>query len=143
MFFSGQYEHKIDSQGRVSIPVRFRDAFKAGIILTQGFEQCIFAYTPGEWESMASKVSQMPFTQAKSRRMMRLTFWQAFQLDMDRQGRVPLPASLREYSNADEEVVIAGTGLFLEIWNKDKWAEQSLLLNEAAWQIAENTEVRE
>ena len=143
MIFSGQYEHKLDPQGRLSIPSRFRDAFKAGIILTKGFEKCIVVYTTSDWEGMAEKVSQMLVTQAKARRMMRLTFWRSYQFEMDRQGRVPLPTALREYADVQDEVVIAGTGRFLEIWNKDVWNQQSASLDEEAWYIAENTEVRE
>ncbi len=142
MIFSGEFEYRLDAQGRVSVPARFRDSFKGGLILTKGYEPCIVVYTPSEWESMAEKIAQMPSTQAKARKMMRLTFWRSFQAEMDRQGRVPLPAALRDYAGLKDEVVIAGTGSFLEIWSKDRWSEQSEVLDEEAWQIAENMEVR-
>ncbi len=143
MLFSGISDHKLDPQHRISIPSRFRDAFKAGIILTKGFDQCIVVYTPSEWESMAKKISEMPTTQTKARQMMHLIFWGAFQLEMDRQGRVPLQGALRDYANIQDEVVIAGTGRFIEIWNKESWYEQSAILDEDAQKIAEKMEVRE
>lgn len=142
MMFSGEYEHRVDPQGRVSIPSRFRDSFKGGIILTRGYDRCIVVFTPFEWAKMADRIAKMPMTQAKARRMIRLNFSGAFQLEMDRQGRVPLPPALRQYAQAQEEVVIAGAGRYLEIWDRGLWAQERALLDDEAWQIAENMEDR-
>ena len=81
-------------------------------------------------------------TQAKARRLIRLNFSGAFQLEMDRQGRVPLPPALRNYAQVQEEVVIAGTGKYLEIWDRELWDQERVLLDDEAWQIAENMEDR-
>jgi MraZ protein len=79
---------------------------------------------------------------AKNRRMRRVTFTSAYQLEADRQGRVLLPASLRSYAQIDDEVVIAGMGDFLEIWSKEAWLQESESLEQEAWLIAETSEER-
>ncbi len=142
MIFLGEYEHRVDPQGRISIPSRFRDSFRGGIILARGYDRCIVAYTPSEWANVANHIASMPITQNKARRMMRLTFSGAFQLQPDRQGRVPLPPPLRQYAGAQEEVMVVGAGRYLEIWDKELWARERALLDETAWQIAEKLEER-
>ncbi|MFH1560023.1 MAG: division/cell wall cluster transcriptional repressor MraZ [Chloroflexota bacterium] len=138
--FFGEQEHRVDPQGRISLPARFRDAFKGGIVLTRGYDRCIAAYTPVHWETFASQVATLALNRAKNRRMRRMSFSSAYQLEIDRQGRVLLPASLRQYAQIGEEVVIAGMGDFLEIWDKEAWLQESALLDEEASLIAETSE---
>lgn len=138
--FFGEQEHRVDPQGRISLPTRFRDAFKGGIVLTRGYDRCIYVYTPSQWETFASRVATLALSRAKNRRMRRMSFSAAYNLETDRQGRVLLPASLRRYAHIDEEVVIAGMGDFLEIWDREAWLEESASLDEDASLIAEISE---
>ena len=138
--FFGEQDHRVDPQGRISLPVRFRDAFKGGIVLTRGYDRCVVAYTPSQWEAFASQVAGLALNRAKNRRMRRMSFTAAYNLDLDRQGRVLLPISLRQYAQIGEEVVIAGMGDFLEIWDKAAWLQESALLEEEASLIAETSE---
>ena len=140
--FFGEQEHRVDPQGRISLPVRFRDAFRGGIVLARGYDRCIVAYTPSQWESVAEEVASLPMNRGKNRRMRRMTFSSAYQLETDRQGRVLLPGSLRRYAQIDEEVVIVGMGDFLEVWARDVWLQESESLEEEAWHIAETWEER-
>ena len=64
MFFTGEYDHKIDSQGRVAIPAKFRSAFESGIVLAEGIESCIDAYTTDAWESVIDEITSRPSTNA-------------------------------------------------------------------------------
>ena len=82
MIFSGEFDHRIDSQGRVAIPVRFRDAFKPGMVLAEGYDRCIDVYTLDEWERVASDISDRPSTSA-NRRLARARFAGAFTADLD------------------------------------------------------------
>ena len=138
--FFGEQEHRVDPQGRISLPTRFRDAFKGGIVLTRGYDRCIGVYTPAQWETFASQVATLALNRAKNRRMRRMSFSAAYNLELDRQGRVLLPASLRQYAQIGEEVVIAGMGEFLEVWDKEAWLQESALLEEEASLIAETSE---
>jgi len=141
MFF-GEYEYTIDQKGRVTIPPRFRDAFKGGLVLSRGYDECIMVYPMPEWEKRAEELAHMPMTRSKSRRLNRAIFSSAFSLDLDPQGRVILPAPLRDYAGIVNEVVIAGARSCLEIWSKEAWALEKKLMDEQVWQIAESIEER-
>ena len=137
--FFGEQEHRVDPQGRISLPTRFREAFRGGIVLTRGYDRCIVARTPGEWEAFARRLAEQPLNTTKNRRMRRMSFSAAYDLEADRQGRVLLPASLRRYAQIGESVVTAGMGDFLEIWDKEAWLRESELLDEEASFIAETS----
>ncbi len=141
MFF-GEYEYTIDQKGRVTIPPKFREAFKGGIVLLRSYDKCITARTVAEWGRMAEQLSRLPVTQSKTRRLNRATFSSAFSLDLDGQGRVVLPATLRQYAGVTNEVVIAGVRDCLEIWSKEDWLAEQQLIREQVWQIAESIEDR-
>ena len=141
MFF-GEYEYTIDQKGRVTIPPKFREAFKGGIVLLRSYDKCITACTVAEWGKMAEQLSRLPVTQSKMRRLNRATFSSAFSLDLDGQGRVVLPATLRQYAGVTNDVVIAGVRDCLEIWSKEDWLAEQQLISEQAWQIAESIEDR-
>lgn len=94
-------------------------------------------YTPEEWDRAASETSQQPSTSASARKLARLTFSGAFAGTLDRSGRVVVPVQLREYAGLDEDVVIVGTGRFIEIWSVAAWAEERRVLDTEATDIAE------
>jgi len=137
MIFAGEFEHRVDAQGRVSIPARFRPAFTDGIILGRAYDRCVVAYTSEEWEKVAADIAARPMTQGVARKLARLTFSGAFPTTLDRQGRVLLPPALRQYAGLGEEVVVAGAGRVLEIWSKMFWQRERQALDDTATQIAE------
>ena len=137
MIFAGEYEHRIDPQGRVAIPARFKMAFVDGIVLGRAYDNCVVVYTPEEWERAASDIAQQPATSARARRLARLTFSGAFSGTLDRSGRVVVPLQLREYAGLGEDAVIVGTGRFIEIWSAAAWAEERRTLDSDASDIAE------
>jgi MraZ protein len=137
MIFAGEYEHRIDAQGRVAIPARFRMAFIDGIVLGRAYDNCVVIYTPEEWERAASDISQQPNTSSSARKLARLTFSGAYVGTLDRSGRVVVPLQLREYAGLGEDVIVAGTGRFIEIWSAGAWAEERRTLDTEATDIAE------
>jgi len=141
MFF-GTYEYTIDQKGRVTIPPKFREAFKGGIVLFRGYDKCVNICTVVEWGKRAEHLSRQPVTQSKTRRLNRATFSSAFSLDLDGQGRVVLPATLRQYAGVTSDVVVAGVRDCLEIWSKEDWLAEQQLMSERVWQIAESIEDR-
>ena len=138
--FFGEQDHRVDVQGRISLPARFRESFRGGIVLTRGIDRCIVAYTPSQWDIFAGQLAALALNRQKNRRMRRMSFPAAYTLDTDRQGRVLLPVPLRQYAQIGEEVVIAGMGDFLEIWDKEAWLQESALVEEQAALIAESLE---
>ena len=139
MFF-GEFEYKLDEKGRVPIPPKFRKGLKDGVILTPGAERCITVYPLAEWKKLAETLTSSSVTRSKLRRLNRAIFATAFNLNMDGQGRIALPISLREYAEVIDEVVIAGVNQYLEIWNKVHWEEEKAISQEQAWQIIESLE---
>ncbi|MBI4220208.1 MAG: division/cell wall cluster transcriptional repressor MraZ [Chloroflexi bacterium] len=137
MIFSGEYEHRIDSQGRLAIPARFRNAFADGLVLGRGYDPCITAYPTNEWQLLAETMRALPETSADARRLNRLTFAGAYPGDLDRQGRVLIPAALRQYAGITENVTVVGGGKYLEIWSSERWRSEREALDAAAADIAE------
>lgn len=139
--FYGEFQHKVDDKGRVPIPPRMRRELKDGVALVPGVERCINAYTIAEWQKTASTMATTgPITREKMRRLNRYIFATAFRLQLDAQGRIALPVTLREYAGIGNDVVIAGVNNYLEIWNKEVWEEEKTLSQEQAWQIIESLE---
>ena len=141
MFF-GEFDYKIDDKGRVSLPPRFRNVLKDGVVLTPGVEKCITVYTLSEWKKLAATLTGSSVTPSKLRRLSRAIFATAFNTQIDGQGRVALPAPLREHAEIMDEVVIAGANTYLEIWNKVHWEEERAISQEQSWQIIESLENR-
>ena len=139
--FLGEFEYKIDEKGRVPIPPKFRRELKEGVVLMPGVEKCIVIYPPAEWKKVAASLTSGSVTRSKMRRLNRVFFATAFSLNIDGQGRIALPAPLREYARIeDDEVVIAGTNTYLELWNKEQWESEKEVSQEQAWQIIESLE---
>jgi len=138
--FLGEFEYKIDDKGRVPVPPKFRRDLKEGLILTAGVEKCIIAYTPSEWKKVAESLTTGSVTPNKLRRLNRAIFATAFRLNIDGQGRIALPVSLREYAGIEDEVIIVGVNACLELWNKEQWALEKATSQEQAWQIIESLE---
>ena len=141
--FLGEYEYKIDAKGRVPIPPKFRARFGEGLVLGRGPDRCIIACPPTLWDEITERFSALPFTRSKERRIGRFIFGTAFSLELDEQGRVLLPAKLREYAGIKETAVVVGANKYLEIWDKELWEEEQEDVGDQAWQILEGMERRE
>ena len=140
--FYGEFDYKIDEKGRVPIPPRFRNFLKDGVVLTPGADKCITAYTQPEWKKLATTLTGSSLTRSKMRRLNRVFFATAFNTKIDGQGRIAIPAPLREHAEIVDEVVIAGVNSNFEIWNKVLWEEEKYTSQEQAWQTIESLENR-
>ncbi|MFC1987279.1 division/cell wall cluster transcriptional repressor MraZ [Chloroflexota bacterium] len=138
--FLGEFEYRIDEKGRVPIPPKFRAQLKDGVVLMPGVEKCITVYSPVEWKKVAATLTTGSITRSKLRRLNRAIFAAAFNLNIDGQGRIALPAPLREYAGIEEEVVVAGANTYIELWNKEQWESEKAVSQEQTWQIIESLE---
>jgi MraZ protein len=128
----GEYEHSVDVKGRVAVPAKFRPQVETGLVITRGFERCLFAYPMEEWQALSQRVSSLSMGQVEARQLRRLLFASAFDTELDKQGRILLPAPLREYAGIGETAVVAGMNTYFEIWSQEAWAaEQADLADEA------------
>lgn len=139
MFF-GEFEYKLDDKGRLPLPPRFRAHLKDGVVLTPGIEKCITAYPLAEWRKLASTLTGGSVARSKLRQLNRALFATAFYLNIDGQGRISLPAPLREHAEILDEVVVAGANIYFELWNKVYWEEERAASQQRAWQIIESLE---
>jgi len=138
--FYGEFDYKIDDKGRVPLPPKFRGALKDGVVLTPGAEKCITVYTAPEWRKLSANLTNSPLSRSKMRKLSRALFATAFSTRIDNQGRIAIPAPLREHAEIVDEVVVAGSNTYLEIWNKILWEEEKEASQEQAWQIIESLE---
>jgi MraZ protein len=138
--FYGEFDYKVDEKGRVPVPPRFRSALKDGIVLTPGQEKCVTCYTPQEWRKISTQLTPSGLSRSKMRKLSRALFATAFSTRIDGQGRIAIPAPLREHAEIVDDVVIAGANTYLEIWNKELWEEEKAASQEQAWHIIESLE---
>ena len=122
MFF-GEYEHTIDAKGRVIIPARLREALGEQFMITKGLDGCLFVYPMDQWRAFEEKLQALPLNQPSARAFARFFFSGAMEGELDKQGRVMVPPNLREYGKLSKDIVIAGAGTRLEIWDKDVRAQ--------------------
>jgi MraZ protein len=138
--FYGEYEYKIDEKGRVPVPPRFRNNFKEGVVLTPGAERCITLYTLLDWKKLSTALTGNTLGRSKMRKLNRVLFATAFTTRIDNQGRIPIPAPLREHAGIGEDAVIAGANTYMEIWDKATWEAEKQDSQDQAWQIIESLE---
>ena len=115
----GEYQHNIDPKGRVIMPAKFREDLGEHFYVTKGLDGCLFVLSPREWKRLQDKVMAMPIS--KARGLQRFFFSGAAEAEPDKQGRILLPANLKEYASITKDVVIVGVSNRLEIWDKGKW----------------------
>jgi MraZ protein len=123
--FLGEFEHTIDQKGRLAIPVKFRAALADGAIVTRGLDNCLTLYPKTEWNQLAERIASLPITEPNARSFARFMLAGAMDVEIDKQGRVILPAYLRKHAEITGQVVVAGLANRIEIWDKSKWTEYS------------------
>ncbi len=117
----GEYQHTIDDKGRMIIPAKFREELGSRFIVTRGLDNCLFVYPESEWRIIEQKLKSLPFTRSDARAFTRFFFSGAIECELDKQGRVNIPANLRQYSQLLKDCVVIGVSNRVEIWSKDVW----------------------
>lgn len=142
--FIGEFEYRVDEKGRVPIPPKFRteDLKKEGVVLCPGMEKCITIYPLAEWKKLADSLTSGPIIPSKLRKLNRAFFASAFNVEIDGQGRIVVPMTLRQFAGLDDEVVVTGANTYFELWNKKEWASEKNNSQGEIWQIIETLERR-
>lgn len=120
--FLGEFEYTIDEKGRLTIPARFREQMSGGVVVTRGLDGCLWVFPMREWEPLADRIAALPLTSLAARNFSRHIFGMATDAVPDRQGRIILPANLRQVAGIDSQVVIVGMMKRIEIWHPERWA---------------------
>lgn len=121
--FLGTHSPRLDDKGRLVLPAKVREGLAAGLVFTKGQERSIVVWPAAEFADYAERLSVASRSDAAVRAYLRVLFSGATDEIPDRQGRVMIPATLRDYAGLDREVVVVGNGTTLEIWNADSWNE--------------------
>ncbi|VDG24469.1 Protein mraZ [Lactobacillus plantarum subsp. plantarum P-8] [Lactiplantibacillus mudanjiangensis] len=120
MFF-GEFEHSLDAKGRLIIPAKFRELLGPNFVITRGMDGCIFGYPPARWSTLQAQLDALPLTKKDARAFVRFFYSAAAECELDKQGRIMIPASLRQYADLAKKCVIVGVSDRFEIWSADKW----------------------
>ena len=118
----GSYNHTIDNKGRLFIPAKWRDDLGVSFIVTRGFGKCLFGMALAEWEKLTAKLAELPMTDANAQMFARYMSSWATDCELDRQGRILVPAKLRQYAALEKDVVITGASKCVELWNPERWS---------------------
>ncbi|MCR4653054.1 MAG: division/cell wall cluster transcriptional repressor MraZ [Eubacterium sp.] len=122
--FKGEFNHTIDSKGRVIIPSKFRDELGEKFVLTRGMDRCLAIYPQSAWDILEQKLATLPLTSsADARNIVRFLVNGATDCELDKQGRILVPSTLREYAGLTKDVILAGTLSYIEVWDKDRWGK--------------------
>lgn len=121
--FKGTYAHTIDPKGRLIIPSKYRDMLGETFVVTKGLDGCLFVYDYTEWNAFETKLKELPLLDKNARQFVRYFMAGATDVEVDKQGRILLPAMLREFAKIEKDVLLVGVGTHIEIWSKEKWEE--------------------
>lgn len=136
----GEYQHSLDTKGRLIIPSKLRDSLGESFILTRGLDNCLFVYPKEEWNIIEAKLKSLPLTNKDARGFVRFFFSGATECNLDKQGRILIPLKLREYSKIEKEAILIGVGTRMEIWGQEEWDSYISVDNLSYEEIAEQME---
>jgi transcriptional regulator MraZ len=133
----GEHEHTLDDKNRLTLPSKLRGAFEEGVFVTRGLDGCLYAYPRDAWQGMADRIQALDPLAEASRRMRRHFFSGAAHGELDKQGRLVIPAGLLESAGITREVTVAGVYDHLEIWDRATWRDQLHEVEGSAEDVAE------
>jgi MraZ protein len=128
--FTGEYRHSVDDKGRIAVPAKFRTQLDSGAVVSRWLDACLAIHTRSGWEALASRVASLPITDPNARLFTRYVFAGAVEAELDRQGRVVVPAYLRAWAGLTAEAVVVGSRDHAEIWEPTRWASYAQALDD-------------
>jgi MraZ protein len=129
--FTGEYRHSVDAKGRIAIPVRFRTPLGEGAVLARWVDGCAAIFPRASFEDLAEKVAKLPLSDERARAFSRFLFSGAFEVESDQQGRILLPAAIRDWSGVGSDAVVVGSRDHVEIWEPGRWEKSQQAVNSA------------
>lgn len=135
--FIGEYTISMDGKGRIAVPAKFRSLLNTAAVVTRGLDQSLFLYPRKEWETIASKLAALPLSKANSRAFSRLMLAGAWDIELDKQGRIMIPEYLRKFASLSKKIVVAGLYNRIEIWDEQAWTEYKRNTERESTKIAE------
>lgn len=125
--FEGSYQHSLDAKGRVVMPVDFRAGLADGCHVAPGLDRCISVYPDDTFSDVRARVTEAARRGTRQRNAARAFIGNSRRVEVDRQGRVALPSTLRELAGLDRDVIVVGIDERIEIWDLARWREQEAI----------------
>lgn len=123
--FRGVSPINVDAKGRMAMPAKYRERLselcEGRLVLTVDFDKCLMLFPEGDWDQLERKLVRLPSLNPRARRLQRLLLGYATECELDGNGRILLPAVLREYAQLEKRIVLVGQGNKFEIWNEETW----------------------
>ena len=134
----GEHDHAIDDKNRLTLPAKFRQAFGDGIVVSRGMDGCLYAYPRAEWQgAIQARLEQLDQLSREARQLRRFFYAGAIEGELDKQGRIGIPAALMEHAKLGRDVVVAGVHDHLEIWDRAAWRREVAEVEGSAEHVAE------
>ena len=133
----GEHDHALDDKNRLTLPARLRDQLGDRVVVTRGLDGCLYVYAAAEWAKLAERVGALDALSREARTMQRFFFASAMDAELDKQGRIVIPAGLLEGAGIGREVTVAGIYDHLEIWDRAAWRDQRQTVEGSAEDVAE------
>lgn len=124
--FRGRFEHTIDTKGRVSIPSKFREILSTNYderLIITNFDDCLWGYPYAEWQKIEDRVASLPQFKPEVKALQRVFISAATECPLDKQGRILIPPTLREYAGISKDLVFVGMTKRIEIWSTERWQQ--------------------
>ena len=138
LMFMGEYQHKIDAKGRITVPANFRDELGETMIVTRWLDGCLAIYTEEQWKQVYENLKKLPSTKREARMYTHMIMSKAAECDLDAQGRIRIPTHLSEEANLIKDCVVVGVSNHVEIWDKERWDAYYAQASENFEDIAES-----
>lgn len=121
--FLGEYQHQLDSKGRLILPAAFREQLSEGLVMTVGMDHCLTVHTLADWARVREGLRVLKPTERSQRAFARVLTSSAHAEELDKQGRVTIPARLRDYAHLSGGVTVVGADSRIELWDTVRWTE--------------------
>ncbi len=125
--FLGGHAINMDAKGRMAVPARIREELVSvcggRLVLTAHTEErCLLVYPEPQWDEILPKIEALPSFNKVARRAQRLLIGYACPIQMDANGRVLVPPTLRDYAGLEKRLMLVGQGKKLELWSESHWS---------------------
>ena len=138
--FMSEYNHTLDTKGRLIIPAKFRETLGEEFVISKGMDGCLFVYAGDDWNAFEQKLTSLPLINKEARQFARFFLAGAATVEVDKQGRILIPSVLREFADITKDAVLVGVGSRIEIWSKDRWLQSISTYDDDMDEVAANME---
>jgi len=139
----GEHEHTLDDKNRLTLPAKLREQLGAHVVVSRGLDGCLYVYSDADWARLAERVGSLDPFSREARTMQRWFFASGSDAELDKQGRMVIPATLLANAAIGRDVTVAGVYDHLEIWDRAAWREQQQTVEGSAEDVAERLAKRD